>query len=314
MGDVLLILGPIFLLVALGAGLQRGGFFAAAMVPGLNRLCYWVALPGLIFGSLARGGPGAGGGFGIWEWELLGIMMGATVLVAVLGWVVASVMGIAWGARGTFAQAFFRGNLAFVGLPILLKVPGLDTTRVLLLLAPMMILYNVLAVAALVLSKHGGAGSGPGGVGRAMVQEWVRNPILWASVLGGAAYAKGWVLPEPLGETVALVGRMAVPLALVTIGAVLTSLPTGAWRGAAWVAMAGKVVVSPLVGWAAASALGIIGVERLVVLVALACPTAVASYTMAGVMGGDEAMAAQTVVGSTVASAGVLALILALAG
>ncbi len=92
-----------------------------------------------------------------------------------------------------------------------------------------------------------------------MVQEWVRNPILWASVLGGAAYAKGWVLPEPLGETVALV-------------------------------------------------------ERLVVLVALACPTAVASYTMAGVMGGDEAMAAQTVVGSTVASAGVLALILALAG
>lgn len=314
MGDVLLILGPIFLLVALGAGLQRGGFFQGGTVQGLNRLCYWVALPGLIFGSLARGGPGAGGGFGIWEWELLGVMMGATVLSGLLGWGAGTAMGIEWRARGTFAQAFFRGNLAFVGLPILLKVPGLDATRVLLLLAPMMILYNVLAVAALVLSKHGGAGAGAGGVGRAMVQEWLRNPILWASVLGGAAYARGWVLPEPVGETVALVGRMAVPLALVTIGAVLTSLPTGSWRGAAWVAMAGKVVLTPLIGWAVLGAMGVGGVERLVVLVALACPTAVASYTMAGAMGGDGAMAAQTVVGSTVASAGVLALILALAG
>lgn len=314
MGDVLLILGPIFLLVALGAGLQRGGFFQDGTVQGLNRLCYWVALPGLIFGSLARGGPGAGGGFGIWEWELLGVMMGATVLSGLLGWGVGTAMGIEWRARGTFAQAFFRGNLAFVGLPILLKVPGLDATRVLLLLAPMMILYNVLAVAALVLSKHGGAGAGAGGVGRAMVQEWMRNPILWASVLGGLAYARGWVLPEPVGETVALVGRMAVPLALVTIGAVLTSLPTGSWCRATWVATAGKVVLTPLIGWAVLGALGLGGVERLVVLVALACPTAVASYTMAGAMGGDEAMAAQTVVGSTVASAGGLALILALAG
>lgn len=313
MGDVLLILGPIFLLVALGAGLQRGGFFQGGTVQGLNRLCYWVALPGLIFGSLARGGPGAGGGFAIWEWSLLGVLTGATLLVAALGWAVASAMGLAWGARGTFSQACFRGNLAFVGLPILLKVPGLDATLVLLLLAPMMIVYNVLSVAALVLSQHG-AGGGVGGVGRVMVKEWLRNPILWASVSGGVAFACGWVLPEPLGETVALVGRMAVPLALVTIGAVLTSLPTGAWGGPAWAAMAGKIVVSPLVGWAATAAFGITGMERLVVLVALACPTAVASYTMAGAMGGDEAMAAQTVVGSTVGSAAALALILALAG
>lgn len=309
MGDVMLILGPTFLLVALGAGLQWGGFFNAGMVPGLNRLCYWVALPGLIFGSLARGGPGAGGGLAIWEWSLLGLLAGVTVAVAVLGWCVATALRLEWCARGTFAQAFFRGNLAFVGLPILLKVPGLDATRMLLLLAPMMILYNLLGVAALVLSKHGGAGAG--GIGRALMQEWLRNPILWASVVGGIAYARGWVLPEPLGETVGLVGRMTVPLALITVGAVLVSLPTGSLRKATWVAIAGKSVVSPLIGWAVAAWLGVEGMDRLIVLVALACPTAVASYTMAGAMGGDEAMAAQTVVGTTVASAGILALILA---
>ncbi len=94
----------------------------------------------------------------------------------------------------------------------------------------------------------------------------------------------------------------------------LAGLPTGAWRGATWAAVAGKVGLSPLLGWGLAELLGITGPERLVLLVALACPTAVASYTMAGEMGGDAALAAQSVVASTVASAGVLATILAGAG
>lgn len=310
MREVFDLIGPIFLLILLGAGLQRGGFFGPGVVSGLNRLCYWVALPALILGSLARGGDGAGRGAGAWQGELLGVMMLTTVVVAALGWAVAMAVGVRWQARGTFTQAFFRGNLAFVGLPILLKVPGLDPTRVILLLAPMMVLYNVLAVGLLVASRHGVGWA----VAKPLVGEWLRNPIIWASVLGGLAYALGWTLPEPLGETVGLVGKMAVPLALVTIGAVLTSLPTGSWCGAAWVAMAGKAVASPLVGWAAAALWGIEGADRLILLVALACPTAVASYTMAKEMGGDEAMAAQAVVGSTSMSAGVLALILATAG
>ena len=306
MREVFELLGPIFLLIALGAALQRGAFFGAGVVAGLNKLCYWIALPALIVGSLVRGGAGSGNGGG----RLLVATVVATLAVAALGWGVATALRVRWEARGTFAQAFFRGNLAFVGLPILLKVPGVEETRVLLLLAPIMVLYNVLAVALLVVSRHGLSWV----VLRTVGAEWLRNPIIWASVLGALAYACGWVLPEPWGGTVVLLGRMAVPLALLTVGAVLVNLPTGAWRGAAWMVMAGKAVLSPLVGWAVAAAWGITGLDRLILLVALACPTAVASHTMAGAMGGDEAMAAQAVVGSTVASAVVLALILAWAG
>lgn len=287
--------------------MQRGGFFRAGVVPGLNRLCYWVALPALIVASLARGGVGAGAGWaGLGGRELL-VMAGATMVVAGLGWVLSGMMKLPWVERGTFTQAFFRGNLAFVGLPILLKVPGVDAAALMLLLAPMMLVYNVLAVAALVASQHG--------LGwrtiRPLAGEWLRNPIIWASAVGGVAYAQGWILPGAVGETVALLGKMAVPLALVTIGAVLASLPIGAWRRATWVAVAGKVVVSPLLGWGLVEWFSISGADRLVLLVALACPTAVVSYTMAGEMGGDEALAAQSVVASTVGSALVLSLILA---
>ena len=305
---VLELLGPIFLLVALGAALQRGGFFRPGVVPGLNRLCYWVALPALIVASLARGGAGAGSGWAGWGGRELCVMTGATLAVAALGWLASGALGLRWEERGTFTQAFFRGNLAFVGLPILLKAPGVDAAALMLLLAPMMVLYNVLAVAALVASRHGLSWA----TIRPLAGEWLRNPIIWASALGGLAYARGWVLPGAAGETIALLGKMAVPLALVTIGAVLASLPTGAWRGAAWAAVAGKMVLSPLLGWGLAAWLGIEGADRLVLLVALACPTAVASYTMAGAMGGDEALAAQAVVLSTLAAAPVLTLILAL--
>jgi predicted permease len=67
------------------------------------------------------------------------------------------------------------------------------------------------------------------------------------------------------------------------------------------------------VGFAVVCALGLAGVERTVILVMLACPTAVISYSMAGQLGGDEGLAAQAVVGSTLASAASLGLILALA-
>ncbi len=309
MSEVLELLGPIFLLVALGAGLQRVGFFRPGVVPGLNRLCYWVGLPALIVASLARGGAGAGAGWAAWGGRGLAVMAFTTLTVAILGWLVSAGLKLRWSERGTFTQAFFRGNLAFVGLPILLKAPGVDAAALMLLLAPMMVLYNVLAVAALVASRHGLRWS----TVRPLAGEWLRNPIIWASAVGGAAYVRGWVLPGAAGETVALLGKMSVPLALVTIGAVLAALPTGAWRGATWAAAAGKVLLSPLLGWGLASWLGIAGSERLMLLVGLACPTAVVSYTMAGEMGGDEALAAQAVVLSTLASAPVLALILACA-
>lgn len=295
------------LLVVLGAALQRGGFFRPGTVPGLNRLCYWVALPALIVSSLSRGGPGSGAGWGSWGGRQLLIMGGVTLLVAGLGWVTAGALRLRWQDRGTFAQACFRGNLAFVGLPILLKAPGVDAAGLMLLLAPMMVLYNVLAVVVLVASRHGLGWK----AARSLAGEWARNPIIWASATGGLAYTQGWVLRGAPGETVALLGRMAVPLALVTVGAVLAALPTGAWRGASWAAVAGKVILSPLLGLGWAAWLGVEGTERLVLLVGLACPTAVASYTMAEEMGGDAALAAQTVVLSTVASAGVLAGILA---
>jgi predicted permease len=111
-------LAPVFLLIALGAGLQASRFLSPGFLREANRVVYWVGLPALLFSQLARLGRGVGDAT-----PMLGVMLAATVAVALLSYPVAAGMGVRPGAKGTFAQGVLRGNLAFVGLPIIYELP-----------------------------------------------------------------------------------------------------------------------------------------------------------------------------------------------
>ncbi len=54
-GDVLVLntLAPVFLLIAIGAVLQRTGFVSPGFLKEANRLTYWLGLPALLFSELA---------------------------------------------------------------------------------------------------------------------------------------------------------------------------------------------------------------------------------------------------------------------
>lgn len=303
MSVVLSTLLPLFLVIALGAALARGGFFQAGVTAGLNRLIFWVGLPALIFGSLSTAErsdsrPGL----------LLVAMLVATLLTALAAWGLAALIRLPRLSHGTFVQAVFRGNLAFVGLPVILSLPGLPLTPALLVIAPMMIVYNLLAVVALVASRRGLRLSALGSV----FGEVAKNPLILSSLAGGLAYLFGWRLWPPLETAVIQVGRMAVPLALLVIGSALVTLPLrGNIRLAAFAA-AGKTVLSPLLGLGVGLALGLPQDALFTLVILMACPTAAISYSMTCQLGGDEALAAGGIVASTIASALALGTILLL--
>ncbi|HEY0946026.1 MAG TPA: AEC family transporter [Opitutaceae bacterium] len=302
--EILNLLAPVFLLIALGAGLQRSGLLPVDLQAGLNRITYWVGLPVLIFTSLANAEHGEGEVGRL----LLALLLGTLVSV-LLAWGAARLLGLAVEAHGTFVQAAFRGNLAFVGLPLVLTMPGVPRTTAIFAMAPMLVVYNALAVGALLASQHRGSAGMTGIIGR----EIVRNPIVIASVLGGIFYVRDWHLPTALDRTLLQLARMAVPMALLCIGGALVLTPL---KGNRRVAVAGavfKTAVSPLIGYGVGRALGLGVGEMLVTLMLMACPTAAVSYTMVRQIGGDEAVAASVIVLSTLFSAGALAVILALA-
>jgi len=299
---LLSVLAPILLVIALGAFLEWRRFFGSGFVHGANRLTYWVALPVLVLHSLATASRAETEVVG-----LLGVLMGATLVGIALAWMVARLIGVEGSAVGTWVQAAFRGNLTFVGLPLLLTLPDVPRTAAILALGPLLVVYNGMSVILLLASRAPVDGSGV----RLMLRELIRNPIILACVLGGALYLLDLRLWLPLELALGQIAKMAVPLALLSIGSALVATPLQGNVRRAVLAACFKSIVSPLIG------LGLARVAQLdpgttrVVVVLLACPTAGISYTMVRELGGDQAIAAGTIVISTLLSALTLAAILA---
>ena len=297
---------PVVLLVAGGAALLRFGFFDSVFRKGLDRLVYWVLLPALIIQSLA-GAPTDVAGTG----GMTLALSAATVAVTVLAYAAAWTGRLARPMQGVVVQAALRGNLAFVGLPVVdLVLGGEMFTRATLLFAPIVVLYNVLGVGALLLAQHRVDASLP----RKLLVSLVTNPLLLACVAGLGMWKLGAALPTPVDTTLRLLGRPAAPLALLSLGGAIVSLPLGGRVGWSLVASGLKVAVLPAVSWGLCGLLGLPAEDRLVVMIFSACPTAVASYVLATQLRGDASLAAAAVVVSTVLSGVALAVVLAVAG
>lgn len=294
-GGVLILntLAPVFLLIAAGAALQASKFVSPGFLKEANRVTYWLGLPALLFSQLAgsfRDASGAG--------LMLTVMLVATVLVIFAAYGVALLARVPGAATGTFVQGGFRGNLAFVGLPVIFSLPdaplawGVSArTAAILTVAPMMVFYNIGGVVVLLLSQHR--------LGWGMVKPFVRQlattPPLLATLAGIGWALAGWTMPPAVDKALGALGEMALPLGLLGVGGSLVTVKLGAnWRMPLASALV-KAAISPLLGWVVGRALGLGAAELKLVLILMAAPTAIISYTMALELKGDESLAAGTI-------------------
>ncbi len=302
-------LAPVFLLIAIGAVLQRTAFVSPNFLREANRITYWLGLPSLLFAQLAQAAHGAG------EAKVaLGAMLGATLLAIGLSYAVGGLMRVPGSRMGTLVQGGFRGNLAFIGLPLLYSLPdvplrgGLSLhAAAVVLVAPMMVFYNLAAVVVLLISRHS--------FGFAMLLPLLgrilTNPILLATIAGVAFAAAGLTLPPPVARTFDALGQLALPLGLLSVGGALITARLGAnWRAPVASGLI-KTVASPLLGWAVCRWFGLGPGQTRMIVIFMATPTAVVSYTMAIELGGDESLASGSILLSTFASLPILAAILA---
>ncbi len=306
--SVLAIVLPVFLVIALGAVLTRTRFLGPELLAELNRLTYFVGLPAYLFSSIA--GASVGGGRAM---TVFGVMGGATLLALGVAYVAAKLRGVPPESFGSFLHAAIRGNLAYVGLPVIslaLAARGAGAAWPLapLAMAPLTVIANALGVLLLLV----GHGKPEPGALRTLAWQLATNPLLLASVAGAACAAAGPVLPRWLSQAITVTGQMALPLALLSIGGTLVTMKLQGKRTQALLASVLKVGVTPLLGWLLARWIGLTPDETLIALLFLATPTAAASFTLAGKLGGDEALAATSVVVSTALSILSLSVVLAL--
>jgi len=295
---------PVLLMILLGTGLKRIRFLSAECFEGLNRLAFWVGLPCMLFIEIS--GAHVSGGDAL---RISGVIMAASLLMLVPASGMGRLLRLKPPSQRAFTQGVFRGNLVYVGLPVVLFSLPVDSdvrATAILALAPTIPFFNILSVLLLMRPE-------PGSRGRwlaSMLGGMARNPLIIACLLGMAALALNFKLPPALHRAVEGVGKIGLPAALLALGASLTWDRVRGQGVAALAAALMKVALMPAAGFFIALACGLEGALLSVCLLYLATPTAVASYVMANQMGADADLAAAIIVVGTVlafpALAGVL--------
>ena len=186
---------PIFALALVGF------FYSRRVKPdlaGANKLIVDIALPVLIFTSLSAKSfdPVAALAF-------TGSAIGLILLSGLVAWPLAGLSGL---RRQAFLPCTMFANVGPVGIPLIVLAYGPAG------MAPAVVLIVISNVLHFIL----GAAIMSGKVNWRMVYA---NPLVWATLMGLASAQMQVVLPVWLQTTLDMIGRILVPMMLLSLGA-----------------------------------------------------------------------------------------------
>lgn len=284
---VLEIVAPVFLLAAVGFAWVKLGY--EYRINFVTQLATTLAVPCLIFTALMQTDidPAA-----LTALSLASIAAYAGVTLVAL--VLVRITGL---SRRTYAAPMIFGNTGNLGLPLALFAFGDEG------LSYAVVVFAIMAIWAFTFGVWLVAGAGSFG-------KVVREPLVWATLLGGLFLWQDWQTPLFLTNTLELIGQMAIPLMLITLGVAVARLtPEGIGRAVALSVL--KLALCVGIAWAAGWAFELDRVAFGVLVLQIATPVAVASYLLAEKYGADAQSVAGMVVVSTLISVGALPLLLA---
>jgi predicted permease len=292
MVDIALAILPVFLLIFLGTLLVRAAPFGGDFWTAAERLTYWLLFPALIVATLAEARLPAGEVL-----PMIAAIDGAILLMALLALGLRPVLGMGGAQLGAFLQGVIRMN-TYVGLAVAFALFGAaGLAKAAVAVAAIVPLVNLLSVGVLV---RWGERSGRGGTG--LAAQLLRNPLILACLLGLGLNLSGVGLPPVLGPMLEILGRAALPLGLMAVGAALDFRALG--RGGRLLGLSAllKLLVLPLLTAAAALALGVEGVALRVAVLFNALPTASTAFILARQLGGDYRLMAAMITTQTALS------------
>jgi len=286
---------PIFLIILTGLILRGIDFLPGHLLGPLNRLVFYVAIPAMIFQKVAEAD---------FQAHFQPVLLAGTLLpplvIFLLGQATLRVTSMSGSESGTFLQSSYHGNLGYIGLAVAYYYLGdQGLTQASILAGFLMLLQNLLSVWVL--------RPDPGTAGRNKALDLVKkilvNPVILSALAGIAFSLFRFPLPEIISRSLSILSGMALPLALIVIGASLSIRLIRAHLGQALASGGFKLVLLPFVGYAAYLGLGLEKAVFMPGLVLLAAPSATVTYVMAAEMHGSPDLASATVTLNTLLSA-----------
>lgn len=265
---------PFFLIIGLGYGAGRTGFFNAQATAYLTKFVFYFALSAMLFRfsanlSLAE----------IFDWHFVMAYLWGTAFVYALVTLVAFLRGLKSEEAAFEAQCGVIGNVGFLGVPMLTLLMGEAAIGpVMLVLAIDLLVFGSLIVILVTGSRDGRMSFG---ILRTVGLGLLYNPMIVSIALGLGWSAASLPIPSVMNDFLAILGGAATPGALFAIGASLATKSAERPIIAGWLSF-NKLIVHPL--FVAVSALFLFPVEpyaAAVMIAAAALPVAGNVYILA---------------------------------
>jgi len=289
---------PVFLVIAIGATARRFRFIGEDFIDTANRLVYYFLLPALLFYKI-----GTSNFREAFNAQLVIGGYAATVVTFLVATLLSRKMAITPGERGSFVQATVRGNLAYMGLPIVFSSVGdIGLTKAGILLGFMVPLINSLAVVALVTPHGNGKQRGRENARRVAYQLAI-NPIILSCFMGILWSLFKIPLPLLADRTLSILSSATLPLALLCLGGAFSFERARSGFRLAALATGMKVILVTALAVAVYRWMGLTGDDLRVGVIMMGCPAAVVTYVMASQLKGDTDLAGTIIVLSTAVSA-----------
>ena len=288
---------PLLALILLGGLLRRRRLVGAGAARELTAFVVWLALPSLLFEAISGASWQQ-----LWQPKFVVACTGAMVATFVLTfWCLPRDRPFADRCLDCFGATY--ANSGFIGIPLSALLLG-PQALVPATIATLLTAVLLFAVGIVLLEISGGVAATPLATLGKAARAVARNPLVVATVLGGAWSATGWAMPQAPHRLLELLAGAAGPCALVSIGALLAQpAPAGAGSIPLTPIVVAKLVVLPAIcAVLAIKALALPPVWATTAVLLNALPTGTGPFMLAEFYGRDVARASRIMFVTTILS------------
>ena len=281
------IVAPVFILAAIGFSWVKIGW--SYEIEFVTRLAMTLSVPALIFVALMKANISADTLSNLFLSSLI-----AYLFLALIFWITGKIFKL---NMATYWAPLIFGNTGNLGLPLAMFAFGEVG------LGYAVVVFAVMAIGSFSIGVWMVSGGGS-------INKVFKEPMVWATLLGALFLIQGWHTPKWATNTLELLGQMAIPLMLITLGVALARLKINLISRAIILSIL-KLCVSVGVAWIIGIYFELNDIAFAVLVMQIATPVAVTSYLLAQKYGADANEVAGLVIASTALSVFALPVLLA---
>ncbi|MDA8804279.1 AEC family transporter [Amylibacter sp.] len=272
------IVAPVFILAAIGFAWVKIGW--SYEIEFVTRLAMTLSVPALIFVALMKANISADTLSNLFLSSLI-----AYLFLALIFWITGKIFKL---NMATYWAPLIFGNTGNLGLPLAMFAFGEVG------LGYAVVVFAVMAIGSFSIGVWMVSGGGS-------INKVFKEPMVWATLLGALFLIQGWQTPKWATNTLELLGQMAIPLMLITLGVALARLKINLISRAIILSIL-KLCVSVGVAWIIGIYFELNDIAFAVLVMQIATPVAVTSYLLAQKYGADANEVAGLVIASTALS------------